>query len=120
MPRQPEDRVIVTYDMNALQGLDDAPATFCLSLNAGDRVDPSKVLYRTSYQHPLYTPESVGAQRRIDEVSGPRHTFYCGAYWRYGFHEDGVVSALAVARKLGIDRHTPVCAAVDSASGVAA
>jgi len=120
VPRQPEDRVIVTYDMNALQGFDDAPATFCLSLNAGDRVDPSKVLYRTSYQHPLYTPESVAAQRRIDEVSGPRHTFYCGAYWRYGFHEDGVVSALAVARKLGIDRHTPVCAAVDSASGVAA
>ena len=65
-------------------------------------------------------PESVAAQRRIDEVSGPRHTLYCGAYWRYGFHEDGVVSALAVARKLGIDRCTPVCAAVDSASGVAA
>ncbi len=107
VPSQPEDRVIVTYDMNALQGFDDAPVTFCVSLNAGDRIDPSKVLYQTSYQHPLYTPESIAAQQRFDEVSGPRHTFYCGAYWRYGFHEDGVVSALAVARKFGIDRNAP-------------
>jgi predicted NAD/FAD-binding protein len=120
VPTQPKDRVVVTYDMNSLQGFGDAPATFCLSLNAGDRINPSKVLYRTSYQHPLYTPDSVAAQRRIDEISGPRHTFYCGAYWRYGFHEDGVVSALAVARKLGISRDTRVHADVDATSRVAA
>jgi len=120
VPSQPEDRVVVTYDMNALQGFDDAPATFCVSLNAGDRIDPSKILYQTSYQHPLYTPESVAAQRRIDEVSGPRHTFYCGAYWRYGFHEDGVVSALAVARKFGIERNAPARLDVNAGSGLAA
>jgi predicted NAD/FAD-binding protein len=50
----------------------------------------------------------VAAQARFDEVSGPRNTYYCGAYWRYGFHEDGVVSALAVAKKLGVTLDTPV------------
>jgi predicted NAD/FAD-binding protein len=120
VPTQHQGRVIVTYDMNALQGFADAPETFCLSLNAGDRIHPSKVLYRTSYQHPLYTRESVAAQRRIDEISGPRHTFYCGAYWRYGFHEDGVVSALDVARKFGINRDAPARVDLSVGSGVAA
>lgn len=105
VPRHPEQNVIVSYDMNALQGID-APETFCVSLNAGDRIDPERVLYRTRYAHPLYTGASVAAQARIDEVSGPRNTFYCGAYWRFGFHEDGVVSALAVANKLGISLDT--------------
>ena len=102
VPARPESRVIVTYDMNRLQGLEDAPVTFCVSLNSGNRIDPSKVLYRTVYEHPLYTPESVAAQRRVDEISGVRNTYYCGAYWRYGFHEDGVVSAIAAASKLGV------------------
>jgi predicted NAD/FAD-binding protein len=108
VPARPEEKVIVTYDMNALQQIDGAPATFCVSLNPGDRVDPSRVLYRTKYAHPLYTAESVAAQARFDEVSGPRNTYYCGAYWRYGFHEDGVISALAVAKKLGVTLDTPV------------
>ncbi len=107
VPSRREEKVVVTYDMNALQRIDGAPATFCVSLNPGDRVDSSQVLYRTKYAHPLYTAESVAAQARVDEVSGPRNTYYCGAYWRYGFHEDGVVSALAVAKKLGISLDTP-------------
>jgi predicted NAD/FAD-binding protein len=107
IPPSPGDKVIVTYDMNALQRIEDAPATFCVSLNAGDRIARDEILYRTKYAHPLYTPESVAAQGRIDEVSGPRHTYYCGAYWRYGFHEDGVVSALTVAKKLGVTLDTP-------------
>jgi predicted NAD/FAD-binding protein len=100
--RAHERRVVVTYDMNQLQRLHDAPVTFCVSLNASDRIDPSKILYQTTYHHPVYTAPSIAAQRRVDEISGVRQTYYCGAYWRYGFHEDGVVSALAVARKLGI------------------
>lgn len=103
VPRDPRNRVIMTYDMNALQGIDTAPVTFCVSLNADERIDPSKVLYRTTYHHPLFTPESVAAQARIDEISGVRNTYYCGAYWRYGFHEDGVVSAIAVAEKFGLE-----------------
>lgn len=107
IPARRGDRVVVTYDMNTLQCLEGAPATFCVSLNPGDRVDPSTILYRTTYYHPLHTSESVAAQQRVDEISGPRNTYYCGAYWRYGFHEDGVVSALAVAKKLGVTLDTP-------------
>ena len=106
IPERREDKVVVTYDMNALQGIEGSPETFCVSLNAGDRIDPERILYRTTYAHPLYTAASVAAQARVDEVSGPRNTYYCGAYWRYGFHEDGVVSALAVAKKLGVTLDT--------------
>ncbi|MEM8608140.1 MAG: FAD-dependent oxidoreductase [Myxococcota bacterium] len=104
VPSRPKDRVIVTYDMNALQGegLRDAPVRFCVSLNAKDRIDPTKILYRTTYHHPLYTAATIDAQRRVNEISGVRNTYYCGAYWRYGFHEDGVVSALEVAAKFGL------------------
>jgi predicted NAD/FAD-binding protein len=116
IPSSPEDKVIVTYDMNALQRIEGAPETFCVSLNAGDRIDPARVLYRTTYAHPLYTAQSVAAQARIDEVSGPRNTFYCGAYWRYGFHEDGVVSALAVAEKLGVTLDLPLDAHASEAA----
>ena len=107
VPAASDEKVVVTYDMNALQGIEGAPERFCVSLNAGDRMDPARILYRTKYAHPLYTTESVAAQARIDEVSGVNNTYYCGAYWRYGFHEDGAVSALAVARKLGTGLETP-------------
>lgn len=117
IPRDAQDRVIVTYDMNALQGLEGTSSTFCVSLNAGDRIDPAKILYRTTYAHPLYTTDSVRAQGRIDELNGHRNTYYCGAYWRYGFHEDGAVSALEVAKKLGVTLRS---AADDSVSEAAA
>jgi predicted NAD/FAD-binding protein len=90
--------VALTYDMNALQGLQ-SRHTFCVTLNAGAQVDPRRVLRSMEYAHPLFTPAGVAAQRRHHEISGVRRTHYCGAYWRYGFHEDGVVSALqALAR----------------------
>ena len=79
--------------MNILQGLH-APQTFCVTLNHGDAVDPAHIIKRMRYHHPLYTPEGVTAQRRHAEINGVKRTFYCGAYWRFGFHEDGVVSAL--------------------------
>ena len=55
---------------------------------------PAQILGRYVYDHPVYTPEAVRAQARRADVSGQQRSFYCGAYWRYGFHEDGVVSAL--------------------------
>jgi len=97
LPAQPQARVAVTYNMNLLQNLD-APATFCVTLNRGEAIDPARVLYRTTYHHPVFTAEGVKAQARRDEISGVNRTWYCGAYWRYGFHEDGVDSGLAVAR----------------------
>ncbi len=85
--------VALTYDMNVLQGLR-SRHTFCVTLNASEHVDPKRVLRRLEYAHPLFTPAGAAAQQRHREISGVRRTHYCGAYWRYGFHEDGVVSAL--------------------------
>ena len=58
------------------------------------QIDPDKVIKRLTYHHPLYTPAGVAAQQQQGEVNGINRTYFCGAYWRYGFHEDGVVSAL--------------------------
>jgi predicted NAD/FAD-binding protein len=99
-PEQPSDRVALTYNMNMLQGLD-APETFCVSLNIGDRIDPAKIIRQFVYHHPIYTPNSLAARRRHAEISGVNRTSFCGAYWGYGFHEDGVNSALAVCRPFG-------------------
>jgi len=86
------DRVALTYDMNVLQSLD-APVKFLVTLNRGADIDPAKVLKKVTYHHPVYLPAGVAAQKRRAEISGVNRTCYCGAYWRYGFHEDGVVSA---------------------------
>jgi len=88
-----QGRVPVTYNMNILQGLD-CKEQLCVTLNNSDAVDPSKILKRIHYYHPIYTRESVAAQARQSEINRDG-IYYCGAYWRYGFHEDGVVSALA-------------------------
>ncbi|MGE3880481.1 MAG: NAD(P)/FAD-dependent oxidoreductase [Planctomycetota bacterium] len=95
-------RVSLTYDMNVLQSLR-TKRRFLVTLNREDAVDPSHVHRRIVYHHPLFTREGVAAQRRHGEISGVRRTHYCGAYWRYGFHEDGVVSALAVAKQFGME-----------------
>jgi hypothetical protein len=89
--------------MNILQRLQ-APQTFCVTLNRSEAIDPARVLKRIVYHHPLYTPAAVAAQARQRELNGARRTYYCGAYWRFGFHEDGVVSALAALRHFREDR----------------
>jgi predicted NAD/FAD-binding protein len=88
-----QDRVALTYDMNVLQSLE-APEKFLVTLNRSDSIDESKILGRYIYHHPVYTPQAVAAQQRYAELNGVQRTFYCGAYWGYGFHEDGVASAL--------------------------
>lgn len=100
-PNQPA-RAAVTYHMNRLQRLT-APAEFCVTLNDTEAIDPAKILRRITYHHPVYTPEAVLAQKRCDEINGINRTSYCGAYWGYGFHEDGVKSALAVCKQFGKD-----------------
>jgi len=91
----PEDsgRVALTYNMNILQSLA-ASEPFLVTLNRSDAIDPAKVVKRIRYEHPLYTRAGVAAQARQHEINGPLNTYFCGAYWRFGFHEDGVVSAL--------------------------
>jgi len=90
----------VTYDMNILQGIR-SDTTFCVSLNQSAGISPFKVLAKYTYAHPQYSLKAVAAQQRWDELDGAQHTHYCGAYWANGFHEDGVVSALRVARSFG-------------------
>lgn len=96
----PKDRTTVTYGMNHLQGLD-APHEFCVTLNLTERIDPAKIIEVIDYAHPVFTPDGVRAQARHGEISGVRRTSYCGAYWRWGFHEDGVVSALTALEHVG-------------------
>ena len=83
--------------MNILQGLA-ARETYCVTLNRTQEIDPRRILKRLTYHHPLFTPQAVAAQRRQGELNGARRTFFCGAYWRFGFHEDGVASALEALR----------------------
>jgi len=101
---------VVTYNMNLLQSID-APETFCVTLNAADAINPARVIGRVTYHHPIVTAAGVAARARRDEVSGPNRTHYCGAYWGNGFHEDGVVSALAVVGELGRAARAPLAAA---------
>ena len=86
------DHLALTYDMNLLQNIT-APEVFMVTLNRSTEIDPARVLGRYVYDHPVYTTAGVAAQARRHEISGVNRSFYCGAYWRYGFHEDGVVSA---------------------------
>jgi predicted NAD/FAD-binding protein len=100
IPRESLDRVALTYNMNMLQSLD-APETFCVTLNQGSKIDHHKIIEKMTYAHPVYTLEARAAQKRHEEISGADRIHYCGAYWGYGFHEDGVNSALAVGRRFG-------------------
>jgi predicted NAD/FAD-binding protein len=90
---QEQDRVAVTYHMNILQRLQTS-TPLLVTLNMSDAIDPSKIIKRLSYGHPVFTPQGVAAQARQSEINGLDRAYFCGAYWRYGFHEDGVVSAL--------------------------
>ena len=87
------ERVAVTYDMNILQGIE-SQEHLLVTLNHIDAIDPQKVIKRIDYMHPVYTLEGATAQARCAEISGVNRTGFAGAYWRNGFHEDGVVSAL--------------------------
>lgn len=89
----------LTYNMNILQHID-APVTFCVSLNSGEHINPDKILRRFVYHHPVFTQQSINAQQRKPEISGENHTWFCGAYWHNGFHEDGVRSALDVVTNI--------------------
>ena len=102
IPSDCTDRVTVTYNMNKLQKLD-AVQTYCVSLNQHARIDPGKVLKRIRYDHPLFLPGRRDAQNARAELIRRRGLSYCGAYWGYGFHEDGVSSALDVCRAFDMD-----------------
>ena len=96
---QRDDRAVVTYNMNILQGIE-APETFCVTLNNTAAINPNMILGQFQYDHPLFSLGGMRAQQRWMEINGVAGTWFCGAYWHNGFHEDGVVSALRVANAL--------------------
>ncbi|MBB5207342.1 NAD(P)/FAD-dependent oxidoreductase [Chiayiivirga flava] len=101
VPARAEDRCTVSYCMNLLQSID-APDAFVVTLNRSADIDPDRVIARMDYTHPVYTQRSVRAQRRRDEIDGVNGVSYCGAYWGWGFHEDGLRSAVHSAARLGV------------------
>jgi predicted NAD/FAD-binding protein len=111
-------RTTVTYWMNNLQGLR-ADREFLLTLNRSEAIDPAKVLRRFTYEHPVYTAEGVAAQSQHAEISGARRTHYCGAYWGWGFHEDGVLSAIRACERIA-PATSPRLLASDEAAGALA
>jgi predicted NAD/FAD-binding protein len=92
---------VLSYDMNILQRIE-SETTFCVTLNDTAAIDPSRILGRYRYSHPVFSVEGIRAQQRWAEVNGACRTWYCGAWWANGFHEDGVSSAVRVAAALGV------------------
>jgi uncharacterized protein len=91
----------LTYHMNRLQSLP-TREDYCVTLNETGTLDGRRILREMDYFHPLYTVDAVRAQSRWSEISGKERTHFCGAYWFYGFHEDGLNSAIRVAERLGV------------------
>jgi predicted NAD/FAD-binding protein len=101
VPAEAGGQCTVSYCMNLLQSLD-APEPIVVSLNATARIAPGKILRRMRYEHPVYTHAAVRAQSRRHEIQGVDRTWFAGAYWGWGFHEDGMRSAVDVASGLGV------------------
>lgn len=99
IPNQNAKGATVTYSMNILQGIEEQQI-FNVTLNPHREIDQTTILKSLNYEHPLFNLEGMKAQMRWSEISGVNNTYYCGAYWRNGFHEDGVVSALRVVEQL--------------------
>jgi uncharacterized protein len=100
IPRADGRPVALTYNLNLLQG-QQSPDPICVTLNAAQSLDEQKIIRRIEYHHPTYSRAAVFAQKRFAEINGINRTYFCGAYWGYGFHEDGVKSALAVGEYFG-------------------
>ncbi len=100
LPREPQMRATLTYHMNRLQGLS-APGEFLVTLNRDRDIDLARVIKKLVYHHPVYRRQAPLVQQRWPEINGVYRTSFCGAYWGYGFHEDGVASALKVCREFG-------------------
>ncbi|MBN1855237.1 MAG: FAD-dependent oxidoreductase [Pirellulales bacterium] len=100
IPQKEGQPVVLTYNLNRLQG-HVSPDPICVTLNATELINEKKILRRIEYHHPVYSREALAAQKRLHEINGRNRTYFCGAYWGHGFHEDGVNSALAVGQCFG-------------------
>jgi predicted NAD/FAD-binding protein len=103
VPSRPRARVQVTYHMNRLQRIS-TPRDFFVTLNDAGEIDPARVIARIAYAHPVFDGAALAAQERHAEIDGAGGVHFAGAYWGWGFHEDGVRSALAVCERIGSAR----------------
>ena len=94
------EQAVLTYDLTLLQGLPSS-RRYMVTLNADDSIDPKSILASFDYAHPVFDGPAVAAQSRVTEISGVNRTHFAGAYWSYGFHEDGMASGLRVCTELG-------------------
>lgn len=97
--RESTSQATLTYNMNILQGIN-SPETFCVTLNDTNAIDPATILGEYRYAHPQFTIKGIASQQRWIDINGPRNTWFCGAYWRNGFHEDGLFSGNRVANAI--------------------
>jgi predicted NAD/FAD-binding protein len=118
LPRSDDGASSVTYDLSRLQN-HASQTPLLLTLNAKSEIDSTKIIRTFNYSHPAYARDSLTAQKRHREISGRRKTHYCGAYWGYGFHEDGVNSAVAVAAHFGIELSACTAASTKEPSPIA-
>jgi predicted NAD/FAD-binding protein len=100
IPRKEHKAASLSYDMNILQGIT-SPDEFLVSLNQQELIEPDNIIGKYVYHHPVFSPDVPAAQKRHAAISGINRTHFCGAYWGYGFHEDGVKSSLAVCKYFG-------------------
>ena len=100
IPEEEGRPVALTYNLNRLQG-HRSPGPLCITLNEIRNLDRERIVRRIVYHHPIYTGSALVAQKCFGEINGRNRTYFCGAYWGYGFHEDGVNSALAVGECFG-------------------
>jgi uncharacterized protein len=91
----------LTYDMTALQHLPGS-RRYLVSLNSDDVIDPAKVIATIDYTHPVFDRPAIEAQKSFEMIDGVGGVHFCGAWWGYGFHEDGITSALRVCQRLGV------------------
>jgi len=101
LSKDQHNAAVLSYDMNILQSLP-GDKTYCVTLNATDRIAPKKIIGQYQYAHPSFSLASAAAQQQWPLINGVRRSWFCGAYWGNGFHEDGVVSAKRVAQGLGV------------------
>ncbi|MEM9173856.1 MAG: FAD-dependent oxidoreductase [Myxococcota bacterium] len=99
VPDDPGEAATVTYDMNRLQGID-ASVDFLVTLNSSEEIDPERVIAQYTYAHPIFDAAAMAVQRHQDGLGAERRSAFCGAYWGYGFHEDGVRSGLVAAEQI--------------------
>jgi predicted NAD/FAD-binding protein len=103
IPQRLSEYTMVTYHMNSLQNFTQAADDFMVTLNRTHEIAPGKIIEKYDYAHPVFTMDGIAAQKRHSEINNKNCTHFCGAYWFNGFHEDGVNSALRVAKSFGIE-----------------